>query len=117
MAETYATAQSREYAQAVAKLVAKMPIERAAEVYDFARFLQDRPAFQLPADQPALDWLGDSEEQMRAEDAQWEAAVARHPDKFDALAEAARVEIAAGASQPMFDDHGEFLPDELAHHA
>jgi hypothetical protein len=30
----------------------------------------------------ADEWLNDSEEQMQAEDAVWEAAYARHKDKF-----------------------------------
>ncbi len=60
------------------------------------------------------DWLNDSEEQLQAEDALWDVAYARHGDKFAALAQAARDEIAAGATRPMFDEHGEFV-DELSH--
>ncbi len=54
------------------------------------------------------DWLNDTEEQMQAEDALWDAAYARHRDKFDALGQAAQAEIEAGATRPMFDEHGEF---------
>lgn len=35
--------RSRDYAQVVAELVASLPPERAAQVYDFARFLQSQP--------------------------------------------------------------------------
>lgn len=50
------------------------------------------------------DWLNDSAEQLQAEDALWGAANARHGDRFAVLAQAAREEIAAGATRPMFDE-------------
>jgi hypothetical protein len=57
------------------------------------------------------DWLNDSEEQMQAEDALWEAAHSRQRDKFEALVEAARAEIAADTAQPMFDEQGNFVSE------
>jgi hypothetical protein len=44
------------------------------------------------------EWLNDGEEQMPAEDDVWEAAYARHKDKFLTLRAIARAEIDAGAS-------------------
>ena len=108
--------QAVDYAQAIAELVATMPIERAAQVYDFARFLQAPPVPPPLVDKGDDDWLSDSEEQMQAEDALWDAAYARHRDQFAALAEAARAEIVAGTTQPMFDENGEFTSAELTHH-
>ena len=105
-----------DYAQAIADLVATMPIERAAQVYDFARFLQAQSVHTPLVGRDDDDWLNGSEEQMQAEDALWDAAYARHRNKFAALAEAARTEIEAGTTQPMFDEHGELVVDELAHH-
>ncbi|HFD39515.1 MAG TPA: hypothetical protein ENJ31_06665 [Anaerolineae bacterium] len=96
------------YAQAVASLVAELPAERAAQVYDFARFLQNQPVPVLTIDQDE-DWLYDSEEQMRAEDTLWEETLARHRDKFDALLQAAYAEIEAGTTQPMFDSEGNLI--------
>jgi len=52
------------------------------------------------------DWLEDSEEQLQAEDALWEATYARHRDQFHVLAEEARAEIAAGITRPMFRERG-----------
>ncbi|MBI1929247.1 hypothetical protein HYR99_34000 [Candidatus Poribacteria bacterium] len=104
--------QSIDYAQAIAELVATMPIERAAQVYDFARFLQAQSVSSSLSDKGADVWLNDSEEQMQAEEALWDAAYARHRDKFSALAEAARAEITAGTTQPMFDENGEFTSVE-----
>jgi len=57
----------------------------------------------LPIDDET--WLNDSEAEMQAEDARWEATYARHPDQFAALAAAARAEIARGTTQPMFEGH------------
>ena len=105
-----------DYAQEVAKLVAKMPTTQAAQVYDFVCFLQTRPVHTVFVDHDDDDWLNDTEEQMQAEDALWEAAYSRHHDHFDALAKAALAEIEAGTTQPMFDEQGEFIINELTHH-
>ena len=109
-----------DYTKEIAKLVAKMPTTQAAQVYDFVCFLQTRlvhtPAVGHVDDDDDDDWLNDSEEQMQAEDALWEAAYSRHHDQFEALAEAALAEIEAGRTQPMFDEQGEFIINELTHH-
>jgi hypothetical protein len=99
--------KSSDYARAVAELVEKMPVERAAQVYDFARFVKVQQIGALstsPGEDD--DWLADSEEQMQAEDALWEATYAQHQDQFHVLAEEARAEIAAGTTQPMFRQRG-----------
>lgn len=82
-----------------------MSLERAAQVYDFVRFLQSQPAYPPPLADEDDDWLNDSEEQMQAEDALWEAAQVRHQAQFTALATTARAEIRTGADQPMFDEY------------
>ncbi len=97
---------ANDFAQAIAELVAKMPIERAAQAYDFVRFLQTLPTHTSLVEDDN-DWLNDSEEQMRAEDALWDGVYARHSAKFNTLAEAARAEITAGVTKPMFSDRGE----------
>ncbi len=109
------THQPIDYAQLIAKLVTKMPVEQAAQVYDFVRFLRSQPVFTPPVIEDDDDWLNDSEEQMQAEDALWDAAYSRHRDKFETLAETARAEIAADSTQPMFDEQGNFVSDELTH--
>ncbi len=109
------THQPTDYAQLIAKLVTKMPVEQAAQVYDFVRFLRSQPVFTPSVIEDDDDWLNDSEEQMQAEDALWDATYSRHRDKFEALAEAARAEIAADTTKPMFDEQGNFVSDELTH--
>ena len=98
------------FEQTLIDTVRKLPPRRAAQVLDFARWLQTQP-------DEDDEWLNDSEEQMQAEDALWDSAYARHKDKFAALSEAARAEIAAGETQPMFDERREFLADEFSHHS
>lgn len=110
------THQSADYAQVIAKLVTKMPVEQAAQVYEFVRFLRSRPVHSQPVlAEDEDDWLDDDEAQMQAEDALWEDVYTRHRDKFEALAEAARAEIATKTTQPMFDEQGNFVADELTH--
>ncbi len=115
--QTEATARSIDYAQSVAELVARMPVEHAAQVYDFASFLLVRPVRVKLTELDNDDWLNDTEEQMQAEDDLWDAAYVRQNEKFVALRETAHTEIKAGATQPMFDEHGKLIVDELAHHA
>lgn len=105
-----------DYARAIAKLVAEMSVERAAQVYDLARFLQARPAHTQLGEHDD-DWLNDTEEQIQAEDALWDAAYVRQGDKFATLREAAHAEIEAGTTQPMFDEHGKLVVDELSQSA
>lgn len=107
--QTQTPPQPMDYAKAIAKLVSKMPVEYAAQVYNFVRFLETQPLHTSPIDTSDDDWLNDSEEQMQAEDAKWDATYARHHDKFTALIEAAYAEIAADSTQPMFDERGEFM--------
>lgn len=120
--QTQFATQPIDYAQEVAKLVTKMPTSQAAQVYDFVCFLQTRPVHtpfvehEHDDDDDDDDWLNDTEEQMQAEDALWEAAYTRHHHQFDALAEAALAEISAGTTQRMFDEQGEFIINELTHH-
>jgi hypothetical protein len=93
------TIQSQDYAQAVAAIIAVMPPERAEQVYEFARFLQARKAAPSPIGEEIDDWRNDSEDQMQAEDAIWDAAYARHKDNFPALRETARAVSEAGATE------------------
>jgi hypothetical protein len=93
--------------QELLDVVRQLPSERVAEVIDFASFLQTR---SLPARLVDEDdgWLNDTEAQMQAEDALWEATYTRHRDQLATLVEAARAEIDAGSTQPMFDANGKF---------
>jgi len=96
----------QDYARATAVIIKAMSLDRAAQVYDFARFLQAAPAAPSPIAEDPDAWLSDSEEEMQAEDAMWDATYERHREEFAAIRETARGEIKAGVTQPLFDDHG-----------
>ncbi len=104
---TQSTERSRRYAEAVAEVVAVLPPARAAQVYDFARFLQAQFAASQPAPDNDDDWLNDSEEQLQAEDAQWAAFYEQRAAQFLQLRERAQREIAAGETQPLFHEDGD----------
>jgi hypothetical protein len=96
--------RAKDYARATAAIVRAMSLERAAQVYDFARFLQTQPSGPSPIPDDSDGWLNDSEEQMQAEDALWDAAYARHSEEFSTLRETARQEIQSGLTKPLFDE-------------
>ena len=100
------------YEQAIMVAVKVLPIERKAEALNFVLWLQTRISDRL-------DYSDDvesqpSEEQLKAEDALWDATFARHANKFDALADQALIEIELGQTLPMFDDKGRWLVDDQA---
>ena len=72
-----------------------------------ARILLQAQESRPPKPQENADeWLNDTEEQMAAEDAAWEATYRHHQDEFLALRETAQAEIDAHKTRPMFDEHG-----------
>ncbi len=109
MAQSSRARDSSAYARAIAALVTDMAVEQAAEVYDFARFLQAKAETPEARATDLDDWLYDSEEELQAEDAQWETAYQLRRGEITALADAARAEILAGATESMFNEHDEFV--------
>lgn len=101
---TQSTERSRTYAEAVAEVVAVLSPARAAQVYDFARFLQEQSTVSPVALSSDDDWLNDSEEQLQAEDAQWAAFYEQRSAQFLPLRERARRELASGETQPLFHE-------------
>ncbi len=99
-----------DYEDAIAGLVRQLPTERAAQLYDFARFLLEEigPMDSLSSEdyEEADDLISD--EELIAEDALWEASLARHSDRFAALKAQAKADVKAQRAIPMFDERGEF---------
>lgn len=99
-----------DYENAIAGLVRQLPTERAIQLYDFARFLLQEVGssdqFATVEDEGAEDQVSD--EELEAEDARWEASMARHSDRFAALKVQAKADVKAGNAVPMFDASGEF---------
>lgn len=108
--QTQLQPQPTDYAKAVAGLVAQMPLERAVQVYEFVRFLQNQPSFPPPIVDDEGDWLNDSEEEMQKEDKAWEEMRTHQREKFSLLTKNAQDEIAAGSTQPMFTQNRKFIP-------
>ncbi|MBX7235928.1 MAG: hypothetical protein K1X65_16195 [Caldilineales bacterium] len=88
-----------DYERAIAALVRRLPMERAAQLYDFARF--------LVADDGADDLVSD--EELAAEDLDWEMSLRRHADRFAALKAQAKADVSAYRTAPMFNERGEFV--------
>ena len=99
----------KELASATAAIVAAMPLEQAAQVYDFARFLRAQPAPPVTGNEGVDDWLNDSEEDLLAEDAVWEAVYEQNRNTFLALRESAQAEIERGETEDMFGDDGDVV--------
>lgn len=98
-----------DYIREIAKIIAKLPVERAAEVYDFARFLLSPPPRVSTPLADEDDWLNDSPEEIAKEDRVWDAAYARNQDKLRAMAAEAASEYKAGETTPLYDEIGQVL--------
>jgi hypothetical protein len=98
---------SIDYAQELATLVKQLPEDRAAQLYDFARFLLIESR-RIPDDGDRDDAADISADELAAEDATWEAALTHHADTFAELKAQALADIAAGKTVPMFNERGDF---------
>ncbi len=97
-----------DYEGAIATLIRDLPTERAAQLYDFARFLQaeSRSGVEFPfAENGDADL---SEDDLVAEDVAWEKSLARHADRFAALKAQAKADVKAKKAVPMFGKHDEY---------
>jgi hypothetical protein len=97
-----------DYEDAIATLVRELPAERAAQLYDFARFLLEESRIGT---EPVVVQAEDndiSEEELAAEDAVWEKSMTRHADRFSALKAQAKADVKAQKSVPMFSKHDEY---------
>jgi hypothetical protein len=72
----------------------------------FARFLHAQSASLQPLPAASDAWLNDSEAEMQAEDARWQAIYDQQRPEFLRLREQAIREIASGETQPLFDEQG-----------
>ncbi len=97
-----------DYEGAIATLIRDLPTERAAQLYDFARFLQaeSRSGVDFPFAENGDDDF--SEDELVAEDVAWEKSLARHANRFAALKAQAKADVKAQKVVPMFDERGEF---------
>ena len=94
------------YEQTLVNILRTLPIERMAQVLDYARYIQS----QANEDFSLLDET-ETEEEMMADEAHWDAQFAATQAGLSQLAEKVRAEIKAGQSRPMvFTKDGEIAP-------
>lgn len=100
-----------DYEDAISVLVRKLPMERAAQLYDFARFLVEdaRSTTRSRSVEEAEMEYPVSDEELAAEDLLWEASMRGHADRFAALKAQAKADVRAQRTAPMFDESGEFI--------
>ncbi|MFZ2357793.1 MAG: hypothetical protein WA040_00470 [Anaerolineae bacterium] len=90
------TTQTISY-QEVVDVVMTLPEDRLVSVYDFVRFIQSRPAPTTPFE----DIFGETADEIRADEEQWQQQFAASREQLRAMAREAAAEFRAGQSKPM----------------
>ena len=109
--------QSIDYQQAVVGIMQALPVERQAQVVDFARFVQwqlttPRPfARQAETNDKTIvedeQWdpleTGESEEEIRMDNSRWDTLLASSESQhlLETMARQAREQFRAGQTKPM----------------
>jgi len=85
--------------KAITEIAASIPLVRRVQLYEFALFLESHP---LPAEETL--------EAVAADEALWDKQfAATDDDKLARLIASVEAEISENKTQPMFDEHGEFI--------
>lgn len=94
------------YEQELLHIVHNLPVERMAQIIDFARYIRTQ------ANDDFLSLDDESEEDILADEALWDAQFAATQDGLSRMAERVRAEIQAGRTQKIkFSKHGEMTPE------
>jgi hypothetical protein len=87
----------------IVELVMALPEDRLASVYDFARFVQSHPLDGTLTN----DIFGETTDEIRADEEQWEQQFAGSRDELRKMAQEAGAEYRAGKTRPMeFNSEG-----------
>lgn len=103
---TQTSSQTMEYEETLTHIVRTLPPERAAQLVDFARFLEAQALLEELA-------ATESTAEIEAENAEWDALLATDEahDVLDKLADEALEEHRAGKTRPIrFSDEGRMIP-------
>ena len=84
-------------AQQVADIVLTLPPDLLVSVYDFVLFVKQHPL----APEPESDVFGETPEEIRADEEQWDRKYAASRDQLRAMAREAAAEYRAGRTKPM----------------
>lgn len=88
--------------QQVVDLVKTLPPDRLVSVYDFILFIKQHPL----TPQPEADIFGETPDEIRADEEQWDREYETSRDQLRAMAREAAAEYRAGRTKPM-----EFTPE------
>ncbi|MFZ2632016.1 MAG: hypothetical protein WAX48_10595 [Desulfosalsimonadaceae bacterium] len=93
------------YEQELIKIIHRLPVERIAQIVDFARYIQS----QTGEDCVILD--DECEEEILADEAHWDTQFAGSQDGLKRMAELVRSEIRSGHMKSMiFTKNGRMTP-------
>ena len=100
----HASVQS-SYEHELVQIIHNLPVEQIIQIIDFARYIQSQTGEDF------IDLDDEGEEDILADEAQWEAQFAGTQDGLKRMAECVRAEIQAGRTQAIkFKKSGEMLP-------
>jgi hypothetical protein len=83
------------YEQELIRIVQHLPVERIAQIVDFARYIQSQTSEDF------LSFNDECEEDVLADEAQWEAQFEATQDGLTRMAARIREEIRAGRTQSI----------------
>lgn len=93
---TPTASQSSAYEEAFLRIVRSLPVERVVQLLDYARYVQS----QTIEDFGFIE-VDESEEEIDADEARWDAQFAATQDGLQKMAGKVRAEIRAGRTRPM----------------
>jgi len=105
--EKQTTSEPSSYEQALINIARKLPIERVVQILDYARYIESQTIedFGLLNDD-------ETEEEILADEACWDAQFAATQDGLKKMADKVRADIQAGRTMPMvFTKDGEVAPE------
>ncbi len=98
--------QLSAYEKMLIGIVRALPVERAAQVLDYARSIQSQIGEVINEDE--------SEEEILADEKHWDAQFAATQDGLKKMADKVRANIRAGRTLPMiFTKEGKMVPNEI----
>lgn len=83
--------------QQVIDLVMTLPSERLVSIYDFARFVKYYPLEPIPS----ADIFGETEDEIRADEEEWERQFSASREELRVMAREAAAEFHADETRPM----------------
>ena len=97
--------QPSAYEQALISIVRKLPVERIVQILDYARFIQSQTVEDFFPDDD------ESESDILADEARWDAQFAATQDGLKKMADKVRADIQAKRTMPMvFTKDGRIAP-------